>query len=433
MKKRLISLLSAVLLIILMLLPFSANAQSKYVVDEADLMTDSQEAELAQILEDYGITVQTGAEVTVLFVYSFDTISGSLVAEGTAISGLLEFAEGWNILFIVEGSELTVYLSTVDPNKYLDIGTFDNWTQTEPNLNYLLDAVVLSETVDKRGVYVKTNGEWADPYRTDDSDDVSLLGFGTYSDLAVRDEAVTGESIQDVPVYVQGGAGPICALYTYTADPQGLDYDDGVELVEIRQRDTGMPLRVLAVTVGGVRYAYFSEDYHNASGETIVSAGWNINDQPSAAPTITDFTPDRFSFGGAVYGDLDDLSDAAKSALRSLSQCINMSADAMGTIRVPDDAVLRFAGTIDPNRKYAFETGDDCTFTLPALSWDDKDAQFAMYLTCTVDIDLTFPQSTRFAGGTAPNSDAGRHKLIGCCARGESAWNIGGIDYEVQS
>jgi uncharacterized protein len=52
MKKRLISLLSAVLLIILMLLPFSANAQSKYVVDEADLMTDSQEAELAQILEE---------------------------------------------------------------------------------------------------------------------------------------------------------------------------------------------------------------------------------------------------------------------------------------------------------------------------------------------------------------------------------------------
>ena len=51
MKNKLITILSAALLIVLMLLPFSANAQSKYVIDEADLMTDAQEAELAKVLE----------------------------------------------------------------------------------------------------------------------------------------------------------------------------------------------------------------------------------------------------------------------------------------------------------------------------------------------------------------------------------------------
>lgn len=53
MKKRFIGFLSAALLILLMLLPFSANAQSKYVIDNADLMSDSQEEELAKILEDF--------------------------------------------------------------------------------------------------------------------------------------------------------------------------------------------------------------------------------------------------------------------------------------------------------------------------------------------------------------------------------------------
>jgi len=66
MKKRLICLLSSALLIVLMLLPFSANAKSHYVIDNADLMTDSEEAELSAILEDIAST------------YNFDAVALSV-------------------------------------------------------------------------------------------------------------------------------------------------------------------------------------------------------------------------------------------------------------------------------------------------------------------------------------------------------------------
>ena len=125
----------------------------------------------------------------------------------------------------------------------------------------------------------------------------------------------------------------------------------------------------------------------------------------------------------------DYLPDAAKSALRSLSQCVNVSAAAMGTIRAPEDAVTRFSGTFETNRKYHFTTGSDCTFTLPSVPFTESDAQFVLYLTCTQDVDLTFPQGTRCAGGTAPHSDAGSHKIIGCWLKDAGAWAIGGIDY----
>lgn len=382
--------------------------------------TEFDEETRAQILEDYGITVPTGAEVTAFFAYSFEAISGYFVAEGTAISGTLDFLFGWNVVFVVEGEEMNVYTAAVTPNNYINIGTFDSWTQTEPNLNYLLDAVVLSEAVDKRGVYVKTNGEWVDPYRTDDSDDVTLLEFKNYASLVVRDDVINSDGIQDVPVYT-GGVEEICRL---TA---GTDY---IALQEVRneisETVSGMPVRVLVVMLGGTSYYYVGAPWLLSDGTT-VRKGWRNGN----APVIADFTPSSFIVNGTTYTASDTMPDEALSALRSLSQCVNVSADAMGAIRIPDDAVVRFAGNVEPNRKYYFTAiaGSEISFTLPTVPFTTDDAQFVIYLNCGNYVDLVFPNGTKFVGGTLPNSDAGSHKIIGCWIKDEGAWAIGGIDY----
>ena len=394
------------------------------------------------IFEDFNVQPGENAEVSAIFLYAFENVSGVLTGEGGALGGTIYLWPGWNVCFLTEDGESTAVscAQLPFPGDYCDFGVFEQYKQSAPRHPFLYDVLVLETTADRRGIYRKSGSKWVRFYGTElddlsdrlsaleDSkpDDVTMLGFDAYSDLVVRDEAVTGESIQDVPVCVQGGQGTVCSLYKYTSDPVGLEYDDGIELSDIRQYDTGMPLFVVSVTVGGVRYSYFPQDF-NGGMAGMVYAGWNVNNQPSDPPPIAGFTPDRFSFGGVTYDDLDRLPDAAKSALRSLSQCINVSADAMGTIRVPDDAVLRFAGTFEPNRKYAFDTGSDCTFVLPSVPFAETDTQFVLYLTCSQNVDLTFPQGTLFT--TVPSGDAGVHKLTGRWFGGASAWGVCGEDF----
>lgn len=275
-------------------------------------------------------------------------------------------------------------------------------------------------TTDKRGVYVKTNGEWVDPYRTDDSDDVTLLEFKNYASLVVRDDVINSDGIQDVPVYT-GGVEEICKL---TA---GTDY---IALQEVRneisETVSGMPVRVLNVRLGGTSFYYVGAPLLLSDGTT-VSKGWRNGN----APVIADFSPTSFSVNNTTYTASDTLPDDALSALRSLSQCVNVSADAMGTIRIPDDAVVRFAGDVKPNRKYYFTAiaGSEISFTLPTVPFTTDDAQFVIYLDCGNYVDLVFPNGTKFVGGTIPNSDAGSHKIIGCWLKDAGAWAIGCIDY----
>ena len=430
--------------------PVFGGAGMFFVTDQNDpkryvVICETEGVDASNIFEDFNIRIDENVGASALFFYAFENISGVLTGRDGAFGGTLCLWPGWNVCFLIEdGESIAVSCAQLPfPGDYCDFGVFEQFRQSAPQHPFLYDVLALETTADKRGIYRKDGSQWVRYYGADlddltdrlsvvehgAPDDVTPLGFDAYSDLVVRDEAVTGESIMDVPVFVQGGQGIICSLYEYTSDPVGLDYDDGIEISDLRQYDTGMPLFVVSVTVGGVRYSYFPQDF-NGGLAGMVYAGWNVNNQPSDPPTITNFTPDRFSFGGVVYDDLDDLPDAAKSALRSLSQCINVSADAMGTIHIPDDAVTRFAGTFEMNRKYNFITGSDCTFTLSSVPFAETDAQFVLYLTCTVDVDLTFSQGTRFAGGTAPNSDAGSHKLIGCWLRDAGAWALGGIVYE---
>lgn len=299
--------------------------------------------------------------------------------------------------------------------KYSDLG------DSEYDDAFVAFVYGLDGTTDKRGVYVKTDGEWIDPYRTDDSDDVTLLEFKNYASLVVRDDVINSDGIQDVPVYT-GGVEEICRL---TA---GTDY---IALQEVRneisETVSGMPVRVLNVRLGGTSFYYVGAPLLLSDGTT-VSKGWRNGN----APVIADFSPTSFSVNNTTYTASDTLPDDALSALRSLSQCVNVSADAMGTIRIPDDAVVRFAGNVEPNRKYYFSAifGSEISFTLPTVPFTTDDAQFVIYLKCENYVDLVFPNGTKFVGGTLPNSDAGNHKLIGCWLKDAGAWALGGIDYE---
>jgi len=389
-----------------------------------------KESDVYELLE---ITPSAGAEVTVFFIYSFDDMEGIFTSEGGEIGNSFELAEGWNVVCLEENDgDTTLYSAPVnDPNDYFNhIGTFDEYDSEASEL-YLYDVFSVKFSEDKRGVYHKVEGVWVDFYKSSTPDDVAMLGFDPYSNLVIRDEAIFGESIMDVPIYDCSGSAYICSLYEANSESQAASgFDNGIELLEMRQNDTGMPFLVVNVWLNGTLYSYFSADYKNDAGVTLVSAGWNKNDTPTARPTIA-FTPNRFRVGQeTAYYDLNDLTDGAKSALRSLSQCINVSAAAMGTIiESSENDVIRFVGEIKPNRQYSFITADDCVFTFPTVEFAKEDLQFVMYLTCTADVDLSFPSGTLMSGGEI-NSDEGLHKLIGSYHRGADKWAVGGIDYE---
>ena len=455
-----------------MILTTQQNDPDKYMVFLAcDSIMDSD------VLEDYEIEVGEDEEATVFFVYAFEAVTGDLETEDGTLAEDLSFAQGWNVIFYIEDEEnVSVTVAPVtDPNAYYTPDVFDAVKVSAPDHPFLYDVLQVRTTTDRRGVYGNTGAHWTRYYDDDlqalsgrltaaeraahthqnkdvldgfgsaegalcyngktipltAPDDVTMLGFETYSDLVVRDEAIPGESITDVPVFVQGGAGDVCTLY---AQAPGQEYDvtdpfDCIALTELRQADTGMPLLVVRVRMNGVQSVYYPRSFNAGAGT--IPAGWTQFNQSSDPPTITDFTPTRLCVGGTVYDSLSDLPDSAKSALRSLSQCINVSAAAMGTIRVPDGALLRFTGTIEPNRRYAFTTGDDCTFTLPAVSWTEREARFGMDLTCTANVRLTFPQGTLFSG--VPSGGAGVHKLTGCWFGDASAWGVVCEDYAAAS
>ena len=343
------------------------------------------------------------------------------------VGGMLtESLEGWNIVRLtLDTSTFDVTDASIETdveiNDYLNIVPDDGntMTLTGAGATLLFNGLVCGEKYVSKGLYVK-DGTWQN---ASDVKDATMLSLTTYESLVLRDE-VTSESINDVPVYVTGNIGNICDLTEY----EDGNNDDYIALAEVRQYDTGMPLRMLKVQIGGVYAAYIPETW-NVNGSLVLSKGWIANDQPTTRPTIEGFSPTRFSFGNDTYDNLDNLPKDAKSALYSLSQCINTSAEAMGHISVEDDSVLRFNGTVKPNQKYHFTTGNDCALNLPNVGFSETDSQFVIYLTCTSDVDFTFPAGTYFTN--TPNTETGEHKLIGSYLPKAGKWSSGGIDYEV--
>ena len=262
---------------------------------------------------------------------------------------------------------------------------------------------------------------------TETPDDVTLLALEAYDALYLRDDFTGIGTLDDVPIYVLDNVGYGFGLYEDESDPSNCDC---VSVGEVWDDDTGLPVRFIRARRSGTNYARWSRDC-TVDGNAFLRGVWYTNNTATDAPSFAGFTPTALEVCGEWYDDLSDLPDKAASALCSLSQLVNVSSSAMGTIRVPENAVQRFAGAFQKNKKYAFRASEDMTVSLPTMPWSDEDAQFVLYLTCAADIDVSFPTGTLFVGGTAPNTDTGVHKIIGSSVSGVGAWMIGGIDYEV--
>ncbi|MBQ7541356.1 MAG: hypothetical protein IJT44_03580 [Clostridia bacterium] len=261
---------------------------------------------------------------------------------------------------------------------------------------------------------------------TQTPDDVQPLVFAVYNSLSLRDDYTGVGSLDDVPIFVTDSAFTV-GLYE---DAQNPDTCDSVVLTEATD-DDGLPVRLIKVRMNGVYAARWSRAC-TVLGIDFDAGVWYSGNTQTTAPAISDFYPHFLNVCGDWYDDLSALPAKAASALRSFSQCVNISAAAMGTIAVPDDTVTRLTGTIEPNRKYAYSAGLDLALPLPTVPWRTQDAQFVLYLTCTADVDVTFPQTTQFIGGV-PNTETGVHKLIGSWLREQSCWAVGGLTAEAAS
>lgn len=330
-----------------------------------------------------------------------------------------ELSTGWNLILMTLDSSTyeptaVEFLHVKDLNDYIYIDTQNDSTIIGDADYGLFEGVFdLYPVTKEKGVYAHGD-EWQ---RIDDVQDVAPLGFSAYYTLVVRDN-VSNDSIQDVPVY-SSASGEIVRLEAANEDYISLSEDT---------QDDGMPIRYLTVKIGSSTKVYYPVDKYS-SGSVVVPKGWSANGTATSAPDLTlGFAPDCVVYGGARYCN-ENFSPEVQAAVNSLSQCINVSATALGHINVPDDAVVRFNGKIEPNRKYFFTTGTDCAFTIFDVPFSKKDAQFVIYLTCTSDVDLAFPSDVLFNGTI--NSDTGTHKIFGSWDKVSRKWCVGGVDYEV--
>ena len=252
----------------------------------------------------------------------------------------------------------------------------------------------------------------------DAPDDVVPLELREYASLLIR------EDLDAVPIYVTDGNGFVIGLY---ADPENPDTGDMISLTDVQDTETGLPVRILRVRRNGEYAALYSHDNHY--GGLLFEGGvWYRDNTPVSAPSLSGFTPTAFCVCDDWYTDLSDLPPRAVSALRSLSQCVNVDAASMGTITVPDDTIQRFAGTLEPDRHYTQQTGLDMTLTLPPVPWKDTETVTQLDLVCTRNITLTLPREKLLDGGTLPDTTAGSHTLIFTYIPTAGKWSVGCVN-----
>lgn len=250
-----------------------------------------------------------------------------------------------------------------------------------------------------------------------ETDTLVPLTLGTEYNLQIR------QNWTDVPIYLTAEESYRIGLQT------GVDStEDLIRLYEASDFSTGLPCPLLRVKRGDDVYVFIPRAFTSISQS--YDPGWyDAEDNPVDAPSLAGMTFGAFDVGGTKYTDLTDLPEKARLALETLSRIFNVSTDAMGSLGAIEDGVQRFQGEISVNRKYAFSPADIAVLTLPTVPWTAEDAQFVLYLHCANNTDVTFPSGTLFAGGDAPNTEAGEHKLIGSWLRDAQAWAVGGVDY----
>jgi len=188
-------------------------------------------------------------------------------------------------------------------------------------------------------------------------------------------------------------------------------------------------VRYIKAVFNGTVKVWFPVATSPVSSAVSYPQGWSEGGVSTTAPSFAGFTPTHIEYKNTSYTDVGTLPAEVKSALRSLSQCINVSKEAMGSIFVPEDSVVRFNGTIVPNRKYYFNTTRDFTLDLPTVPFIEEDAQFAIYLKTDRGVDMALPADALVSGEI--DTTDGNHKVIGCYDRTVGKWCVGCVDYEV--
>lgn len=281
---------------------------------------------------------------------------------------------------------------------------------------------VNDDNSNSKGMYVKL-GSWKRTLLDEpEQDDVTLLGLTTYENLVIRDE-VLSDSIQDVPVFACGDiylGGQLIGMVDAN--------DNYIALNDIDDAD-GLPVRYIKTNFDGTIKVWFPVATSPVSSMISYPQGWSEGGVSTTAPSFAGFTPTHIDYKNTSYTDLTTIPAVVKSALRSLSQCINVSKEAMGSIYIPEDSVARFNGTIETNRKYYFNTDMDFALDLPAVPFTEEDTQFAIYLKTGHGVDMALPSDVLVSGEIDTNE--GNHKVIGCYDKTVNKWCIGCVDYEV--
>ena len=251
-------------------------------------------------------------------------------------------------------------------------------------------------------------------------DDVTPLGFNTYDSLYLRDDFENIGSLDDVPIYITENLGFGIGLYE---DAENASTCDSIVLTDTDDDNTGLPVRFIAVTINNVRYARWSRDC-TMLGTNLEAGVWYNNNVPVSAPDLSGFHPTALEVCGDWYDDLSGLPAKAASALRSLSQCVNVSATAMGTIEVKENAVQRLAAIPVTGRHYACTAHVDVTLPLPPITWTGEKREFWLDLDCASSINLTFTETVNYANGNNVDTTRGLHRLHFYVFEGDDKWTV---------
>ena len=250
------------------------------------------------------------------------------------------------------------------------------------------------------------------PVASDDSDDVALLTSKTYNELYLRDDFANIGSIDDVPVFV------LAARTSYVGGSQRLialsDERSGksIHLREFVDSVTGLPVRMIMFDD---KFRVSRNCYVNSV--ELSSGVWYVvgTDEETSAPSFSGFHPTVLELDlnhGYVYSDLSNLPLYALSALRSLSQCVNVSAEAMGTISETETRIQRFSGVLKEGMRYRYVPINNFTLDFPTHKLTALNPVIMLDLYCPSDISVTLPREKLLDGGILPNTTTGNHTLI---------------------
>lgn len=236
MKKRLICLLSLIILIILMLVPFCAYAETDYVVDNADLLSESEEAELSSILEAFAKE------------YEFDAVA--LTVNTLDGKSAMAYADDYYDYNGYRNDGCLFLISMEDRDWWISTKGFGITAITDYGI----------KVVEAEVVPYLSNGDYAG-------------GFKTYAKL-VNDFVVQAKSgsAYDVNKEYTNDSG-----YTYSSDSYNQDDDEGLNKAEGIGIALIVSIVIALIIVFMVKGSYKPVRFRASAGDYLVDGSLKIN------------------------------------------------------------------------------------------------------------------------------------------------------------